>query len=137
MVHGSTQKATHFSKKEAGEKMNKKTKKYLILALKGALLALSGTVIIMILGAMCVPFYQFLTALSYNGQGVLTLVDKESLPLLIAYTPIGFFGALGWFYQKYPGAFLVVVMVLSIPATMLTLRDQHREQQEQQKIDMG
>lgn len=108
-------------------------KKYLILAGKGLLLAIGGTVLFMVVGTMSGAYYQFLTGLSYNGQGVLTMVNKESLPLLIAYTPVGFFGALGWFYQKHPGAFLAVVMVLSIPAAILTLRDHHREQQEQQE----
>lgn len=109
-------------------------KKYLILAGKVLSLAIGSTVLFMIVGAMSGAYYQFLTGLSYNGQCVLTLVDKDSLPLLIAYTPVGFFGALGWFYQKYPVAFIITTLILSIPAAALTLRDQHQEQQEQQEI---
>jgi|GEM_PF-3534245 len=108
-------------------------KKHLVLAGKGLLLAIGGTLLFMAIGAICGAYYQFLTALSYNGQGVLTLVDKESFPLLIAYTPVGFFGALGWFYLKLPGAFLTITLILSVPAAALTLRDHHREQREQQE----
>jgi hypothetical protein len=108
--------------------MKGKTKKYLILAGKGLLLAIGGTLLFLVVGAMCGAYYQFLTGLSYNGQGVLTLVDKDSLHLLIAYTPVGFFGALGWFYLNFPGAFLATTLILSVPAAALTLRDHHREQ---------
>jgi hypothetical protein len=108
--------------------MNERTKKYLILAGKGLLLAIGGTALFMVISAMSGAYYQFLTSLAYSGQSVLTLVDKKSLPFLIVYTPVGFFGALGWFYQKHPSAFLVITLILSVPAATLTLHDHHQEQ---------
>lgn len=109
--------------------MKEKAKKYLIMALEVTLLAAFTTVVFTAMGMMCAAFYQFLVGLSYNGQGVIDLFDKRSLPWLIAFTPVGFFGAMGWVYSNHPNAFLIVTMVLSLLATAVTL---HREQQKRE-----
>lgn len=110
--------------------MKEKVKKHFVLAIKVTLLATFTTAFFTVMGMMCALFYKFLIGLSYNGQDVIALVvDKGYLPWLIAFTPVGFFGAMGWVYLNYPNIFLIMTITLSLSATVVVLYQEQRKQE--------